>query len=60
MEKEENKIKSLLNSIDEDNIKLEEIVNTLENEVKELRFSNKKKEIILHEIEQSYSNKDEK
>jgi len=54
MENQDNKINLLLNSIDEDNVKLEEIVNNLEDEIKELRISNKKKEIILQEIEKSY------
>lgn len=42
----------LLKSIDEDNAKLESMVKFLEQENEKLRLKNKKKEIILKELEE--------
>lgn len=51
MDKKLNK-EELLKSIDEDNAKLESIVKFLEQENQKLRLKNKKKEIILKELEE--------
>jgi len=51
MDKKLNK-EELLKSIDEDNAKLESMVKFLEQENEKLRLKNKKKEIILKELEE--------
>ena len=51
MDKKLNK-EELLKSIDEDNAKLESMVKFLEKENEKLKLKNKKKEIILKELEE--------
>ena len=51
MSKKLNK-KELLKSIDEDNAKLDKIIKLLEQENQRLRLKNKKKEIILKELQE--------